>query len=412
MDLEIWLYGSRVAQVRQTSKRRLRLEYSEEAFEAYELGSPLLSVSLPLAATSYPNGVTTAFLEGLLPEGPPRNELAAELGLVANDTFALISALGGDCAGALVIQPLDQAKPPPATTLSAEKLTSDQVTDLILNLRTAPLGVDDRVRISLAGVQEKLLLTRMPDGSWGRPIEGTPSTHILKPSIARFRNTVENEAFCMRLTRNLGVEVANIATMRNDSITAIVVERFDRDVTPDGNVERIHQEDFCQAMAILPMKKYQEAGGPSLKQIAGILEATAPPNSLEQLLRAVTINVLVGNGDAHGKNYSLIHDRDGSLRLAPLYDLLCTSFYGLDRLAMYIDDVHRINRVSGIRLVNEAIRWGLSKHRAAEIVADLIARAPDAIEAARESTENLPDEIPELVNQQLRQLGADLDNAA
>lgn len=411
MDLSVWLYGSPVAHVRRKT-RRLRLEYTEKAFESFELGSPLLSISLPLAATSYPNGVTTAFLEGLLPEGAPRNEIAAELGLVASDTYGLIRALGRDCAGALVIKPENDETPPPATTLSAEKLTEDQVIKLILNLRNSPLGVDERVRISLAGVQEKLLLTRMPDGSWGRPIEGTPSTHIVKPSIARFPHTVENEAFCMRVARHLGLEVANVETIKDRSVTAIVVERFDRLLASNGSVERIHQEDFCQALAILPKHKYQEHGGPSLKKIAAILEAAARPGSLEDFLRAVTVNVLVGNGDAHGKNFSLMHDRDGSLRFAPLYDLLCTYFYADDRLAMYIDDVRRIDRVSGIRLVNEAEHWGLPRQRAAEIVADLLNRAPAAIEAARESTEDLPGEIPRILERQLHELGRDLDQAA
>lgn len=412
MDLSIWMYGFRVAHIRRQRSGRLRLEYTQEAFDAFELGSPLLSISLPLIATSYPNGVTTAFLEGLLPEGAPRNEIAAELGLVASDTFGLISALGRDCAGALVIQPSEEQEPPPTSTLSAERLTSDQVTNLILNLRTTPLGVDDRVRISLAGVQDKLLLTRMPDGSWGRPIEGTPSTHIIKPTIARFPYTVENEAFCMRFAKNLGLNVANVEIIKNEAVTAIVVERYDRLVEPNGTVERIHQEDFCQARAILPKHKYQEDGGPSLKQMAEIIDTAARPESTEELLRAVTVNVLVGNGDAHGKNFSLIHERNGSLRLAPLYDSLCTYFYGDDRLAMYIDEVRRVDRVSGTRLVNEAARWGLPRGRSAEIVADLLDRVPEAIDSARKSAENVPDDIPRVLLRQLQQLKADLHEAA
>ncbi|MBI2162364.1 MAG: HipA domain-containing protein, partial [Candidatus Rokubacteria bacterium] len=110
----------------------------------------------------------------------------------------------------------------------------------------------------------------------------------------------------------------------------IIVERYDRIVRSDGRVERIHQEDFCQATAIPPEKKYEEDGGPTLRRIAGILQEVAGPDSLETLLRAVTINVLIGNGDAHGKNFSLLHDASGSLRLAPLYDLLSTLAYGDD----------------------------------------------------------------------------------
>lgn len=388
------------------------MQYTDEAHRAFELGSPLLSISLPLVPASYPHGVTQAFLEGLLPEGAPRNEIAAELGLVASDTYGLIGVLGRDCAGALVIQPEEDGPPPEGTTLSAEPLTDDDVADLIRNLRTAPLGVDKRVRISLAGVQEKLLLTRMQDGSWGRPIDGTPSTHIIKPSIARFANSVENEVFCMRVAQRLLLNVAKVEVAKTGTTSTIVVERYDRHVEPNGEIERVHQEDFCQAMAVTPKKKYQEDGGPSLKQIAGILETAAQPESLRELLQAAAFNVLIGNGDAHGKNLSLIHGKDGSLRMAPLYDLLCTAFYGDDRLAMHIDDVRRIDRVSGDRLVNEAVGWGLPRGDAEEIVIDLLTRAPEAIESALESIENLPSEIPSILQRQLRILSSGLGLAA
>jgi serine/threonine-protein kinase HipA len=291
------------------------------------------------------------------------------------------------------------------TTLTAAPLGETEIADLVTNLRSAPLGVGGRVRISLAGVQEKLLLTRMPDGRWGRPVDGTPSTHILKPEIDRFPNTVENEAFCMRLARNLGLKTPTVETTTIGGRRLIVVERYDRIVQASGSVERIHQEDLCQATGILPVKKYEEDGGPSLRRIAEILQATAASDSLETLLRAVTLNVVIANGDAHGKNFSLLHDpSSGALRLAPLYDLVSTLVYGDNRLAMYIDNVHRSNRVTVERIVNEAARWGLARPRAAEIVDDLLDRIPDAAEAAREKTEGLPPEIPQVIAAQLRQL--------
>lgn len=401
--LAIWLYGIRVAVVEQ-ERDRLRLHYTKEALERYALGVPLLSLSLPLTPGRYPHGVVRAFLDGLLPEGEPRRAVAADFDLRAGDTYGLIRALGRDCAGALVVQPDDEPPPPQPTTKTAEPLTAAAIGDLVANLRSAPLGVDARVRISLAGVHEKLLLTRMPDGSWGRPVEGTPSTHILKPQIAEYPNTVENEAFCMRLARHLGLFVSAVETMTVNGRLVIIVERYDRNVRPDGTVERIHQEDFCQATAIPPERKYEEDGGPTLRRIAGILQGVAGPDSLETLLRAVTVNVLIGNGDAHGKNFSLLHDASGSLRLAPLYDLLSTLVYGDDRLAMYIDNVRRTNRVTADRIVNEAARWGLSRGRASEIVAEILDRAPTAAQAARDETEGVPAGVLEVVDSQLAQL--------
>jgi serine/threonine-protein kinase HipA len=406
--LAIWLYGIRVAVVEQ-ERERLRLYYTSEAIERYALGVPRLSLSLPLTSRRYPHGVVRAFLDGLLPEGEPRRAVAADFDLRAGDTYGLIRALGRDCAGALVIQPDDEPPPPQPTTKTAEPLTAAAIGDLVANLRSAPLGVDARVRISLAGVHEKLLLTRMPDGSWGRPVEGTPSTHILKPQIAEYPNTVENEAFCMRVARHLGLPVSAVETTTVNGRRVIIVERYDRNVRPDGTVERIHQEDFCQATAIPPERKYEENGGPTLRRIAGILQGVAGPDSLETLLRAVTVNVLIGNGDAHGKNFSLLHDSSGSLRLAPLYDLLSTLVYGDDRLAMYIDNVRRTDRVTADRIVNEAARWGLSRGRASGVIAEILDRAPAAAQAARDETEGVPAGVLTVVDSQLAQLRSGLN---
>jgi len=400
--LAIWLYDAKVATVEQ-ERRRMRLRYTPEAIQMFPAGAPLLSLQLTVRQDRFPNGVVRSFLDGLLPEGDARRAIAEDFGLRANDTFGLARALGRDCAGALVIQPDDEAAPPRPTTLTAEPLSDDGLARLVDNLRSAPLGVDRRVRISLAGVQEKLLLTRLPDGSWGRPVDGTPSTHILKPEIRSYPQTVENEAFCMRVAKHLDMAVAGVETTEIGGRKLIVVSRYDRIIAPSGAVERVHQEDLCQATGTLPANKYEEDGGPSLRKIAGIL-SEADPDSLDSLLRAVTLNVAIGNGDAHAKNFSLLHDRSGALRLAPLYDLLSTLMYGDDRLAMYIDNVRRTNRVTFDRLVNEAATWGSSRARAANIVTDLVTRLPDAIERAARETPGTPAEILEIVSAQLERL--------
>lgn len=398
--LAIWLSGTDVALIEQ-ERGRLRLAYTEDALDRFPLGSPLLSLSLPLTSRRYPQGVVRAFLDGLLPEGDARRALADDFDLVASDTFGLVRALGRDCAGALVIQPHDDPPPPQPTTLTAEPLSEADIAELVGNLRDAPLGVSGNVRISLAGMQEKLLLTRMPDGSWGRPVAGTPSTHILKPEHASYPNTVENEAFCMRMAKHLGLPVAGVETTTIGGRRLIVVERYDRVVAPDGRVDRLHQEDFCQALGIHPEKKYQEDGGPSLHSLGEVLQAAAGPESLEMLLRGVTLNVLVANGDAHGKNFALLHTRSGALELAPLYDLMSTLSYGDDRLAMYVDDVRRTDRVTADRIVSEATKWGMSRRRASEVVEDLLARVPEAAEAARRETDDLPTSVLETVDSQL-----------
>lgn len=404
-ELAVWLYGERVATV-DRKRGRPRLAYTEEALGRYDLGTPLLSLALPVSTGRYTQGVARPFLDGLLPEGEPRKSIARDPGLRPDDTYGLIEALGRDCAGAVVIQPLGDPPPPTPTTTTAERLSSTELEKLVEDLRSAPLGAGGRVRVSLAGVQEKLLLTRMPDGSWGRPVDGTPSTHILKPEIAAYPHTVENEALCMRIAEHLDLDVAGVETTEIADRKLIVVERYDRAVDAEGMVERIHQEDFCQATGTPPDTKYEEDGGPSLLRVAGILQSVAAPEALERLARATTLNVVLGNGDAHAKNLSLLHHPSGGLSLTPLYDLMCTLHYGDDRLAMYVDSVQRTDRVTAQRIVNEIARWGVSPSRAAEIVGDLLDQAAAAITAAREQTEGAPNDLIATIERRLAQLQA------
>jgi serine/threonine-protein kinase HipA len=402
-ELSVWLYGDRVATI-DRHRGKPRMVYTDDAMKRYELGTPLLSLSLPISERRYPQGIVRPFIDGLLPEGESRKSIARDVGVRPDDTYGLIRELGRDCAGAVVIQPADEPAPPTPNTLTADALTPDDVAALVENLRSAPLGAGGRVRVSLAGVQEKLLLTRMPDGTWGRPVDGTPSTHILKPEIAAYPKTVENEAFCMRIAQNLELDVAAVETTEMAKRKLIVVERFDRSVSADGAVARIHQEDFCQAMGVRPDTKYEEDGGPSLQRIAGILQSVAAPDSLERFLQAVTLNVLIGNGDAHAKNFSLLHHASGALTLTPLYDLMCTLHYGDNRLAMYIDTVQKIDRVTAARVANEAVRWGMSRDRAVATIDDILGRAPAAIAKAREQTPGLPPELFATVESQLARL--------
>jgi serine/threonine-protein kinase HipA len=401
--LSVWLHGMRVASIDQ-DRDRPRLTYTDEALDRYPLGTPVLSLSLPVRPQRYTQGTVRPYLDGLLPEGDARKAIARDVHVAERDTYGLIRALGRDCAGAIVIQPEGDPPPPTPTTTSAEPLSDSELEALVRDLRSAPLGAGGRVRVSLAGVQEKLVLTRMTDGSWGRPVDGTPSTHILKPEIVSFPDTVENEALCMRIAQHLGLSVAAIDTTEIAGRKLIVVERYDRRVFADGSVERIHQEDLCQATGVPPEAKYQEDGGPSLRRIADILAAVAAPGSLERLLQAVTVNCLVGNGDAHAKNFSLLHHPTGALTLAPLYDLMCTQWYGDDRLAMYVDDVHRTDRVTTDRIVNEATRWGMPLDRAATIVNELVDAAPAAISAALDETSGVPDELISTIEGQLVRL--------
>jgi serine/threonine-protein kinase HipA len=396
--LAVWIYGSKVALIT-NERRRLRLEYTPVARHTFPGGTPLLSLKLPLTDERYTNDIVRSFLDGLLPEGEARRAIADDFSIRSDDTFALIGALGRDCAGAIVIQNDGDPTPSQPTIHTAEPLSEDELDDLVANLRSAPLGVAKRVRISLAGVQEKLLLTRLADGSWGRPVDGTPSTHILKPEIRGYPNTVENEAFCMRFAKYLGLSVPDVETTEAGGRRLLVVDRYDRRVDAAGLVERIHQEDMCQATGMAPSKKYQEDGGPPLRRVAAIL-TDFDPDSLSRLVRTITVHVLVGNGDAHAKNYSLLHSPSGSVTLSPLYDVMSTLIYGDDRLAMYVDNVRRTNQVSGERLLNEVASWGVSRNAGTEIIEEVLDHVGDASERAKDETVGVPSDLLDVIGSQ------------
>ena len=403
-DLTIWLFGDRVASVAELRNKRMRLVYTHQALAKYELGTPLLSIGLPLTDVYYPPAKTKAFLDGLLPEEEQRRAVAEELSLAATDTFGLIGRLGRDCAGAIIIQPAREPLKATSNTLTSSPLSDEEVSIKVANLRNAPLGISNNVRISLAGVQEKLLLTRRPDGAWGDPIDGTPSTHIIKPEIRDYPNSVENEAFCMHLAHQLGNRTASVDATEFGGRKVLVIKRYDRVVKDNGNVERVHQEDLCQVMSIPPRQKYQEDGGPSLARVARVLRDSGRPDSLLRLLQATFVNVLVGNGDAHGKNISLLHHRDGSVELTPLYDVMSTLYYGDDKLAMYVDDVRRTSQVTRERLSNEARSWGMRADAIDVTLDELIDRVPTAVSVAAEKTNGLPEKILKIVESQLKQL--------
>ncbi len=365
----------------QRSRGSLVFAYSDEALEL-GVGRPLLSVSMPTRVGAYRGKVPEAFFEGLLPEGEARRMIAYDFH-VADEACALLGVLGRDCAGALIVLPDDEAPQPGGVP---EPISELEVGRRLRDLPIRPLGVDDRVRASLAGMQEKLLLTRLGRG-FGLPVNGAPSTHILKPASrdVRFPDLIVNEAFCLRLGRHLGLEVATVEIGAFDGVPVLIIERYDRTAPdPEGTISRVHQEDFCQALGIdgSYTRKYESGGGPSLRQCATLLGRWSREiDALERLLDAVTLTVLVGNADGHGKNLSLLHSREGAIRLAPIYDVFSSLWYPEHSVdpAMRINGVADIGAVGRDDLIAEARSWGLRDDVAAERIEKLLSRADDAI---------------------------------
>ncbi|MFA5951993.1 MAG: type II toxin-antitoxin system HipA family toxin [Hyphomicrobium sp.] len=322
--LDVYFANTIAARLHQDDAAALSLTYDQTY-----LASPparAVSVSMPLRSEPWPDQQVRPFFSGLLPDEGARQRLAAALGISAANAFGLLEIIGGECAGALSLFPAGTA--PPATDDDIELLGPDHLATVLEKLRTRPLlGGEAGVRLSLAGAQDKLAVC-LKDETLALPKGGRPTTHILKPAIPTLKGAAHNEYFCMCLAAALNLPVPSVQIGHAGDTPYLLIARYDREILPDGRIQRLHQEDFCQALSIPPELKYEDEGGPGTQAALALIgRATAQP-ATDQLsfLRRVIFNYLVGNADAHAKNFALLYKRRIP-DLAPLYDVLCTAAY-------------------------------------------------------------------------------------
>ena len=336
-SLAVWWDQDIVGTLKLNRTGRLSFGYSPEWL--MNPGQPAVSLSLPKREQRFSERECRPFFAGLLPEDEQLDIVAAALGLSKQNNFALLTALGGDVAGALTLWPGDQRPPAIQIHNGPKALDERELAKLLETLPKSPLLVGQKdLRLSLAGAQPKLPVV-VVNQAVALPERGQPTTHILKPPIARFDATTENEALVMRLAARIGLDVAQVETRTAAGRSYLLVTRYDRRTTGTGSVQRLHQEDFCQALGIAPEYKYEAEGGPTFADSFSLLRraSSRPAVDILKLLDAAIFNLVVGNSDAHGKNFSLLYV-DGEIRLAPLYDLLSTMAYPelSPRLAMRI----------------------------------------------------------------------------
>jgi serine/threonine-protein kinase HipA len=392
--LNVFLADELVGQLEQDASGRVRFGYDPGWLES-KTASPL-SASLPLRPERFRWRDCRPFFAGLLPEDESRELIAKALGISDRNDFALLERIGAECAGAVsILRPED---PPLAIRGEYREITSDELAHKIAELPRRPLlAGEDRIRLSLAGAQGKLPVM-IRDGKFSLPLDGSPSSHILKPQSPHSAGLVGNEFFCMRLASRAGLEVAAVEIAAAGGTKFLQVERFDRKRLPGGAVERIHQEDFCQALGVPPELKYQQEGGPSLKKCFDLVRAvsTVSGPDILKLFDAVVFNALIGNCDAHGKNFSFIYEQ-GSARLSPLYDLVCTRAYpNLSQdMAMKIGDERnplRVTAKSWRKFFKEA---GFGEAAAGQRLLNLVRRVERETEAmAAQDTEGAGEVAP------------------
>lgn len=367
-----------------------------------------LSQSLPLRAEAFDDRATRPFFAGLLPEGEQRRLVAQALQASRQNDFALLAGIGGECAGAVTLLEPGQIPVPPADANPTRWLDEAELQALLADMPQRPmLAGQQGLRLSLAGAQDKLPVVVADDGRIGLPLFGAPSTHILKPAIAGLDGTVFNEAFCMRLAAALKLAVAPVQIHPVAQGAVLLVQRYDRlaaaattpapstspNPAPNLPPTRLHQEDFCQALAVPPEHKYQNEGGPDVAQCFALLRRATRPSALPvlALLDAVVFNALIGNHDAHGKNFSLLYGAAASVvsagraagpadaTLAPLYDLLCTAVYPrlTDKMAMKLGGQYRFSALMVRHWEHFARDAGLSPAQVKKRVMAIASRLPD-----------------------------------
>lgn len=323
--LDVYLGGAKAGTLGQDEAGALSYAYEPGYLAGREPRA--ISFSMPLQEAPYADRVARPFFSGLLPDEGARQRLAGALGISAGNAFGLLEVIGGECAGALSLYAAGQMPPSPDDD-GVEALSPARLAEILDKLRERPLlGGEEGVRLSLAGAQDKLAVC-VEGEAIGLAKGGRPTTHILKASIQALDGSVENELFCLRLAARLKLPVPRVEMRRSGPMPFLLVERYDRLRHKDGTISRLHQEDFCQALSVPPELKYEEEGGPGIERSLDLIDRAAASPAADRLnfIRMLTFHYLVGNADAHGKNYALLY-RGKAPDLAPLYDVLCTAAY-------------------------------------------------------------------------------------
>lgn len=393
-ELLVLVEGDMLGRVHADKAGRLSLDY-ESSWIGFPQGHSL-SVSMPLARVTYPHKLVLSYLWNLLPENP--NVLRSwgqQFHVSAANPFKLLASVGTDVPGsAQFVPPEELAEIRSARQPTIEWMTIDDLAERLRQLRLDAAAVRrlaDIGKISLPGVQAKTAYCWDEQANrWGIPGGRTPTTHIIKPCVTGFEGLVENEYLCQSVATRLGLPAARSHVLALDE-TYIVIERYDRLPPSSGSpfVRRVHQEDMCQALGLMPGRKYQEDGGPGIAQIVQLIRRVSsdPDSDVVRFLQANMFNWLIGGTDAHAKNYSLLIGAGNEIRLAPLYDLSSQLPYAemiAPRVAMKIGDHYDVWRIGMADWRKLARTCGIDEERLITMLRAMAKALPDEISAARD----------------------------
>ncbi len=417
--LDVWINGRLAGQLLKDPGGAISFTYHRSWLD-WEHRFPV-SLSLPLQATPWRGEPVAAVFENLLPDNPDiRRKVAERFGAAGPDAYSLLEEIGRDCVGAMQFLP-EGERPGALDNLQGTPLDDTQIEKDLANLGRAPLGVDPEqgFRISIAGAQEKMALL-FSEGRWMRPIGTTPTTHILKPEIGTITTaggeidlnaSVDNEHYCLVLLKQFGLDVAKTQIRTFGRRRVLVVERFDRELRPDGRMLRLPQEDCCQALGVPPSRKYQSTveghrNGPGVVDIMKLLQGSDAPNEdREAFFRSQIIFWLIGATDGHGKNFSVFLQPGGGYRLTPFYDVL-TAQPMIDRkqirqkdfrLAMSVGNSgkYKLLEITGRHFVETGRKSGLGPTIIGKVISEVIEQAGSA---SGKALERMPDDFTEEIH--------------
>jgi serine/threonine-protein kinase HipA len=433
LPLDVLINGRLVGRLEKAANGATSFQYAEEWLSwDYRFA---VSLSLPLTPLAYRGAEVAAVFDNLLPDRDAvRRRVAERMGASGTDFYGLLEAIGRDCVGAMQFLPEGREASTPEA--HGEPVSDAEIEGMLADLAQAPLGVDreQEFRISVAGAQEKTALLRI-DRQWFRPIGTTPTTHILKPQLGQIptsdgmidmSDSVDNEHYCMRLMQAFGLPVAHTEIAIFGTRRVLVVERFDRHRRDSGQILRLPQEDCCQALGIPPTRKYQSDGGPSMRDILGLLKGADDPQADQiAFLKSQILFWLIGATDGHAKNFSIFLKPGGRFSLTPFYDVLSAQPAANEgqiaqnkfRLAMSAgkNRHYRMSEVMGRHFVQTGKAAGLGASAMREAINDLLDRAPDAVAEARAVmpegfAEFVHESVAAAIERRLPQLAGALDD--
>lgn len=391
-ELLLLIEGELAGRVLADKSGRLSLSYETAWRELPQSYS--LSVTMPLAQITYPHKFVWSYLWNLLPENPNvLQRWAQQYHVSAGNPFKLLAHVGADVPGAAqFILPERRAEIQSERHLIIDWISMDELRERLIQLRadiSALRRPEDIGKMSLPGAQAKTAFYwDRETNRWGVPGGRTPTTHIIKPCIPGFDGLVENEHLCQDIAARLELPAARSFVLMLDQ-PYIVVERYDRLPAAPGTSlpRRIHQEDMCQALGLMPTRKYQEDGGPGISQITTLIRrvSASPEVDVERFIKANMYNWLIGGTDAHAKNYSFLIGAGDEIRLAPLYDLSSQLPYPeqiSQRLAMKIGDHYEFALVTPADWRTLARSCALDEEQVMGMLTGMARALPDVVSAA------------------------------